>query len=183
MSRIGRRPVLIPGGVKVRMEGGVFTAQGPKGEHAERIHPDMHVEIDAKEVRVSRPSETKKHKSLHGLSRTLIANSVKGVSEGFTKKLEIRGIGYKAEVKGKALVLTLGYSHAVEFAAPTGIEIQCESPTVIAVRGSSRQRVGQVAADIRSCRPPEPYKGKGIRYEGETVRQKAGKTAGKTAGK
>jgi large subunit ribosomal protein L6 len=179
MSRIGRLPVLIPGNVKVRMEDGVFTAHGPKGEHAERIHPDMKVEIDAKEVRIGRPSEAKKHKSLHGLSRTLIANSVKGVSEGFAKKLEIRGVGYKAEIKGKALVMALGYSHPIEFAVPAGIEIQCETPTMVVVRGTSRQRVGQVAADIRACRPPEPYKGKGIRYEGETVRHKAGKTAGK----
>jgi large subunit ribosomal protein L6 len=179
MSRIGRLPVTIPNGVKVEMDGGVFTAQGPKGRHSERIHPDVQVEIDAKEVRVSRPSEAKKHKSLHGLSRTLIANSVKGVAEGFTKKLEIRGVGYKAEVKGKTLVMTLGYSHTIEFPVPEGIEIQCETPTAIAVRGVSRQRVGQVAANIRGFRPPEPYKGKGVRYEGETVRQKAGKTAGK----
>jgi large subunit ribosomal protein L6 len=179
MSRIGRLPVAIPSGVKVGMDGGVFTAQGPKGRHSERIHPDVAVEIDATEVRVSRPSEAKKHKALHGLSRTLIANSVKGVAEGFTKKLEIRGVGYKAEVKGKTLVLALGYSHPVEFPVPEGIEIQCETPTMIAVRGVSRQRVGQVAANIRGFRPPEPYKGKGIRYEGESVRQKAGKTAGK----
>jgi large subunit ribosomal protein L6 len=139
----------------------------------------MSVKLDDKEVRVERASEAKKHKSLHGLSRTLIANSVKGVSEGFQKKLEIRGVGYKAEVRGKALVLSLGYSHPVEFAVPEGIEIQCESPTLVVVRGVSKQRVGQVASNIRDFRPPEPYKGKGIRYEGETVRQKAGKTAGK----
>jgi large subunit ribosomal protein L6 len=179
MSRIGRLPVAIPSGVKVQMQDGVFTAQGPKGQHSEPIHPEVMVEIDAKEVRVARPSEAKKHKSLHGLSRTLIANSVKGVTEGFAKKLEIRGVGYKAEVRGKALVMALGYSHPVEFAVPEGIEIQCETPTLIVVRGVSRQRVGQVAANIRGFRPPEPYKGKGIRYEGETVRQKAGKTAGK----
>jgi large subunit ribosomal protein L6 len=179
MSRIGRLPVAIPGGVKVEMDAGVFTAQGPKGKHSERIHPDVTVEIDAAEVRVTRPSDGKKHRSLHGLSRTLIANSVKGVADGFAKKLEIRGVGYKAEVKGKALVMALGYSHPIEFAIPEGIEIQCESPTLVVVRGVSRQRVGQVAADIRGFRPPEPYKGKGIRYEGEVVRQKAGKTAGK----
>jgi large subunit ribosomal protein L6 len=179
MSRIGRLPVSIPSGVKVRMNDGVFVAQGPKGEHSERIHPEMQVELDEKEVRVVRPSEAKWHKSLHGLSRTLIANTVKGFSEGFVKKLEIRGVGYKAEVKGKSLVMALGYSHPVEFAIPAGIEIQAESPTLIAVKGVDKQRVGQVAADIRNSRPPEPYKGKGVRYEGETVRQKAGKTAGK----
>ena len=183
MSRIGRRPVPVPKGVSVRFSSGTFVAQGPKGEHTERIHPDMQVQVGEKEITVVRPTDTKRHKSLHGLSRTLIANSVKGVSEGFTKKLEIRGVGYKAEVRGKALVLALGYSHPVEFPVPEGIQIQCESPTLIAVRGVSKQRVGQVAAEIRGFRRPEPYKGKGIRYEGEYVRQKAGKTAGKTAGK
>jgi large subunit ribosomal protein L6 len=155
------------------------VAQGPKGELQTPIHPEMQVEVGDKEVRVSRPSDAKRHKSLHGLCRTLVANSVKGVSEGFAKKLEIRGVGYKAEMKGKMLVMALGYSHAVEFPVPAGIEIQCETPTLIAVRGADRQLVGQVASNIRDCRPPEPYKGKGIRYEGETVRQKAGKTAGK----
>jgi len=179
MSRIGRLPVPVPKGVKVRLEDGVFVAQGPKGEHTERIHPEMQVEIGETEVRVVRPSEAKRHKALHGLSRTLIANSIKGVSEGFVQKLEIRGVGYKAELKGKSLVLALGYSHPIDFPVPTGIDIQVETPTMIAVRGISKQRVGQVAADIRNFRPPEPYKGKGIRYEGETVRQKAGKTAGK----
>jgi large subunit ribosomal protein L6 len=179
MSRIGRLPVSIPSGVKVRMDDGVFVAQGPKGEQSTRIHPEMQVELGEKEVRVARPSEAKWHKSLHGLSRTLIANTVKGVSEGFVKKLEIRGVGYKAELKGKTLVMALGYSHPVEFPVPPGIEIQVESPTLIAVKGVDKQRVGQVAADIRNSRPPEPYKGKGVRYEGETVRQKAGKTAGK----
>ena len=179
MSRIGRLPVAVPKGVKVRLEDGVFVAQGPKGENTERIHPEMTVEIGEQEVRVVRPSEAKRHKSLHGLSRTLIANSIKGVSEGFVQKLEIRGVGYKAEIKGKSLVLALGYSHPIDFPVPEGIDIQAETPTLIAVRGINKQRVGQVAADIRNFRPPEPYKGKGIRYEGETVRQKAGKTAGK----
>ena len=179
MSRIGRKPVPVPKGVTVRWAEGAFTAQGPKGEHRERIHPEMTVEIRDGEVTVTRPTEAKRHKSLHGLSRTLIANSIKGVSEGFTKKLEIRGVGYKAEVKGASLVLALGYSHPVEYLVPEGIKIQCESPTLIAISGSSKQRVGQVAAEIRNFRRPEPYKGKGIRYEGEFVRQKAGKTAGK----
>jgi large subunit ribosomal protein L6 len=161
------------------MDGGVFVADGPKGRQSETIHPEMQVQVGDREVRVARPSDAKRHKALHGLSRTLIANAVKGVSEGFTKKLEIRGVGYKAEMKGKSLVLALGYSHPIQFDVPTGIEIQVETPTLIAVRGVSRQQVGQVAADIRGFRPPEPYKGKGIRYEGEVVRQKAGKTAGK----
>jgi large subunit ribosomal protein L6 len=179
MSRIGRLPVVIPSGVKVRLADGVFSAQGPKGELSHRVHPEMLVEVTEGEVRVSRPSDAKRHRSLHGLSRTLIANSVHGVSQGFTKKLEIRGVGYKAEMKGKTLVLALGYSHPVEFPVPEGIDIVVESPTLVAVRGADKQRVGQVAADIRSFRGPEPYKGKGIRYEGETVQQKAGKTAGK----
>ncbi len=179
MSRIGRLPVPVPKGVKVRFADGVFVAAGPKGENTERIHPEMKVEIVDNEVRVARPSEAKRHKALHGLSRTLIANSIKGVSEGFVQKLEIRGVGYKAEMKGKSLVLALGFSHPIDFPIPAGIDIQLESATMIAVRGVNKQRVGQVAADIRNFRPPEPYKGKGIRYEGETVRQKAGKTAGK----
>ena len=179
MSRIGRLPIEIPQGVQVRMDGEVFFAKGPKGELSERIHGDMNVEIDDKEVRVVRPTEQKRHRSLHGLSRTLIANSVHGVSVGFQKKLEIRGVGYRAEVQGKKLVLNVGYSNPVEFPIPEGIEIKAESPTLITVSGISKQRVGQVAADIRSVRKPEPYKGKGVRYEGEYVRQKAGKTAGK----
>jgi len=179
MSRIGRMPVAIPSGVKVRFADRELVAQGPKGEQSVQIHPEMHVEVGEKEVRVSRPTEAKRHKSLHGLSRTLVYNTIQGVSTGFSKKLEIRGVGYKAEVKGQALVLALGYSHPIEFPIPKGIEIQCESPTSITVRGIDKQRVGQIAADIRGFRPPESYKGKGIRYEGEVVRQKAGKTAGK----
>jgi large subunit ribosomal protein L6 len=165
MSRIGRLPIEIPQGVQVRMDGDIFVAKGPKGEHSERIHGDMTVEIEEKEVRVVRPTEQKRHRSLHGLSRSLIANTVHGVSSGFEKKLEIRGVGYRAEVKGNKLVLNVG--------------IKAESPTLVAVSGVSKQQVGQVAAEIRGVRPPEPYKGKGIRHEGEYVRHKAGKTAGK----
>jgi len=161
------------------MDGNRFIAKGPKGEHAERIPADITVEIQEKTVVVKRPSEQKRHRSLHGLSRTLVANTVNGVSEGFTKKLEVRGVGYKAEVQGKKLVLTVGYSNPVEYAFPEGIEIKTESPTVIAVSGIDKQRVGQVAAEIRGFRKPEPYKGKGVRYLDEVVRQKAGKTAGK----
>lgn len=179
MSRIGRMPIEIPQGVQVRMDGHVFVAKGPKGEHSERIHTDMTVEIEEKEVRVVRPTEQKRHRSLHGLSRSLIANTVRGVSSGFEKKLEIRGVGYRAEVKGNKLVLSVGFSNPVEFDVPSGVDIKAETPTLVAVSGVSKQRVGQVAAEIRGVRPPEPYKGKGIRYEGEYVRHKAGKTAGK----
>jgi large subunit ribosomal protein L6 len=179
MSRIGKLPIAIPAGVQVRMDSRTFVAKGPKGEQREAIHDDMRVEIDDKEIRVRRPTDQKRHRALHGLSRTLIANCVKGVSDGFSKKLEIRGVGYRAQVNGAKLVLTVGYSNPVEYEPPKGIEVKAESLTLVAVSGASKQQVGQVAAEIRAVRPPEPYKGKGIRYEGEYVRQKAGKTAGK----
>lgn len=179
MSRIGRLPIQIPSGVQCRLEGGHFIVKGSKGEHREKVPPDIDVEIGDKEVLVRRPTEQKRHRALHGLARTLIANAVTGVSQGFTKKLEIKGVGYKAEVQGKNLVLSVGYSKPVEFPIPAGIEVKAESPTLIAVSGIDKQRVGQVAAEIRAVRGPEPYKGKGIRYQNETVRQKAGKTAGK----
>ena len=175
MSRIGRLPIEIPQGVQVRMDGEVFFAKGPKGELSERIHGDMNVEIDDKEVRVVRPTEQKRHRSLHGLSRTLIANSVHGVSVGFQKKLEIRGVGYRAEVQGKKLVLNVGYSNPVEFPIPEGIEVKVDRNRVM-VSGCDRQQVGQVAAEIRALRPPDPYKLKGIRYADERLKKKAGKT-------
>lgn len=161
------------------MDDGKFVAKGPKGEQSERIHPDMHVTIEDGLVKVTRPSDQKRHRSLHGLSRTLIANTVQGVLEGFTKKLEIKGVGYKADVKGKKLILNLGYSNPVEYSIPEGIDVKTESPTLITVSGISKQKVGQVAAVIRGFRKPEPYKGKGVRYLGEVVKTKAGKTAGK----
>jgi len=179
MSRIGKLPVEIPSGVTCRMEGTVFTAKGPKGELSENIPSDIQVKIEDKTILVTRPSEQKRHRALHGLSRTLVANTVHGVSEGFTKKLEVRGVGYKAEIQGKKLVLTVGYSNPVEYPFPDGIEIKAETPTVVAVSGINKQKVGQVAAEIRGFRKPEPYKGKGVRYIDEVVRQKAGKTAGK----
>ncbi len=179
MSRIGRKVIRVPDGVQVRMDGGTFVAKGPKGEHRQPLHRDMTVEIGTGEVRVQRPSDQNKHRALHGLTRTLVANCVRGVEQGFVKKLEIRGVGYRAEVQGRKLVVTVGYSNPVEFPLPEGIDVKAESPTLLAVSGVDKQRVGQVAAEIRSIRPPEPYKGKGIRYEGEYVRQKAGKTAGK----
>jgi len=179
MSRIGKLPVEVPAGVTCRMEGTTFTAKGPKGEHSERIPSDIQVSIEEKEIKVMRPSEQKRHRALHGLSRTLVANTIAGVSMGFSKKLEIKGVGYKAEVQGKKLILTVGYSNPVEYPFPEGIEIATESPTLVTVSGINKQRVGQVAAEIRNFRKPEPYKGKGVRYLGEVVRQKAGKTAGK----
>ena len=179
MSRIGRLVITVPKGVQVQMDGGTFVAQGPKGQHRQPVHPDMGVEVAGAEIRVVRPTEQTRHRSLHGLTRTLIANSVKGVSEGFVKKLEIRGVGYRAEVQGRTLVVSVGYSNPVQFPLPEGIDVKAEAPTLLAVSGVDKQQVGQVAAEIRGIRPPEPYKGKGIRYEGEHVRQKAGKTAGK----
>ena len=179
MSRIGKLPVKIPSGVTCRMEGNVFWAKGPKGELSERIPADITVKIEDAQISVTRPTEQKRHRALHGLSRTLVFNTVRGVSEGFTKKLEVRGVGYKAEVQGKKLVLTVGYSNPVEYPFPPGIEITAENQQVVAVSGISKQQVGQVAAEIRGFRAPEPYKGKGVRYLDEVVRQKAGKTAGK----
>ena len=179
MSRIGRLVITVPKGVQVHMDGGTFVAKGPKGQHRQPVHPDMNVEITANEVRVVRPTEQTRHRALHGLTRTLLANTVKGVSEGFVKKLEIRGVGYRAEVQGRTLVVSVGYSNPVQFPLPAGIDVKAEAPTLLAVSGVDKQQVGQVAAEIRGIRPPEPYKGKGIRYEGEHVRQKAGKTAGK----
>lgn len=179
MSRIGRRVIRVPDGVQVRMDGATFVAKGPKGEHRQLVHRDMTVEIGTGEVHVQRPSDQTKHRALHGLTRTLVANCVRGVAQGFVKKLEIRGVGYRAEVQGRKLVVSVGFSNPVEFPVPEGIEVKAESPTLLAVSGVDKQRVGQVAAEIRGIRPPEPYKGKGIRYEGEYVRQKAGKTAGK----
>ncbi len=179
MSRIGRKVIAVPQGVQVQMEGGTFVAKGPKGQHRQPVHPDMAVEISAGEIRVARPTEQTRHRQLHGLTRTLIANSVTGVTNGFVKKLEIRGVGYKADVQGRKLMISVGYSNPVEFPLPAGIDVKAETPTLLAVSGIDKQQVGQVAAEIRGVRPPEPYKGKGIRYEGEVVRQKAGKTAGK----
>jgi large subunit ribosomal protein L6 len=179
MSRIGRQVITIPKGVQVQMQDRVFSAKGPKGEHQQSVHPDMSVKISDGEILVERPTEQGRHRALHGLTRTLVANCVKGVSEGFMKKLEIRGVGYRAEVKGNTLVMTVGFSNPVEYAVPEGIQVKAETPTLVSVSGVDKQQVGQVAAEIRGIRPPEPYKGKGVRYEGEYVRQKAGKTAGK----
>ena len=177
MSRVGKKPVPIPGEVSAKIEGSRITVTGPKGELSQMIHPSMTVELAGNELLVNRPSETKFHKSLHGLTRSLIANMVIGVTTGYEKSLEIQGVGYKAVLAGKKLNLSLGLSHPVLLSLPEGIKVELNGPNKIKVSGIDKQLVGLVAAKIRSFRPPEPYKGKGIRYEGEIVRKKAGKTA------
>jgi len=181
VSRIGRKPAHIPKGVKVEVKNGVVKVNGPKGELTVQIHPDVTVEVKGEDVLVSRHSDVKEHRALHGLFRALIANMITGVTAGFSRKLELVGVGYRAELKGKVLQLALGYSHPIVFRAPDTIKLEAPSQTNITVSGIDKQLVGLVAAKIRSLRPPEPYKGKGIKYEGEYIRRKAGKTAA-TAG-
>lgn len=178
MSRIGRAPIAVPAGVEVKINGNVIDVKGPKGQLSREFHPEMQVELNDGFITVTRPSEDKKHRSLHGLTRTLIANMVQGVTEGFTRNLEIHGVGYRAAKQGNKLVLSLGYSHPIEVEPAPGIEIEVPTPTKITVKGIDKELVGQTAANIRDFRRPEPYLGKGIRYEGERVRRKAGK-AGK----
>ena len=176
MSRIGRKPIVIPAGVTVTLaEGNVVTVKGPKGELTQTMHGDMIIKVEAAEVIVERPSEQKLHKSLHGLTRTLIANMVTGVSEGFTKELEINGVGYRAQKQGNKLVLGLGYSHPVEMEDIPGLTVEVPAPNKIIVSGADKQAVGQLAAKIREKRPPEPYKGKGIKYVDERIIRKEGK--------
>jgi large subunit ribosomal protein L6 len=177
MSRIGRQPIPVPGGVTVAIEPERVTVNGPKGELSERINRDIGVEQVDGEIRVTRPTDRSEHRALHGLTRTLVANMVHGVTDGFEKRLEIQGVGYRAQLRGHDLELALGYSHPVSIKAPDGIEFEVPTPTRIVVRGASKQRVGEVAAFIRKQRKPEPYKGKGIRYEGEYVQRKVGKRA------
>jgi len=177
MSRVGKNPIPVPSGVQVDLKGNHIKVKGPKGELERTLHPDMIVEVSAEEVLVKRPTESKQHKSLHGLTRTLVANMVEGVSNGFKRNLEIEGVEYRAELKGKALVMALGYSHPVRYEPAEGIAIEVPDPKKISVVGIDKQKVGQAAAEIRGFRPPEPYKGKGIRYVGEQVRRKAGKAA------
>ncbi len=177
MSRIGRKPIPIPTGVTVKVEPEVVHVTGPRGALSERKNRDIAVAEEGDELVVTRPTDRKDHKSLHGLTRTLIANMVTGVTTGFTKTLEIQGVGYRAALKGSDLELALGYSHPVAIPAPTGIEFEVPQPTRVIVKGNDKQQVGQVAAVIRKQRPPEPYKGKGIRYEGEFVARKVGKRA------
>ena len=179
MSRIGRMPVPIPSGVSVDLQGAHITVKGPKGELERDLPSEMKLNIDDGQVIVTRPSEAKRHKALHGLTRTLVANMVDGVTTGFSKTLEIQGVGYRAEPKPFGITLIVGYSHTVDYKAPEGIKISVDKNTVVLVEGMDKEKVGQVAAEIRSVRPPEPYKGKGIRYQGEHVRRKAGKTGAK----
>jgi large subunit ribosomal protein L6 len=177
MSRIGRKPIPVPAGVNVAIEPERVTVNGPKGELSERIHRDITVERQGEELVVTRPTDRGEHRALHGLTRSLVANMVEGVTAGFEKRLEIQGVGYRAQLKGKDLELALGYSHPVPDKAPDGIEFEVPQPTRIVVRGISKQLVGETAANIRKQRKPEPYKGKGIRYEGEYVARKVGKRA------
>jgi large subunit ribosomal protein L6 len=177
MSRIGKRPIQVPSGVTVAIEPERVTVNGPKGELTERIQRDIGVEQVDSEIVVTRPTDRGEHRALHGLTRTLIANMVQGVTDGFEKRLEIQGVGYRAQLRGRDLELALGYSHPVSVKAPDGIEFEVPQPTRIVVRGVSKQQVGEVAAYIRKQRKPEPYKGKGIRYEGEYVARKVGKRA------
>ena len=179
MSRIGKNPITVPSGVTIAVDGNTITVKGPKGELSRTIPADMIVSQETGTVTVNRPSDDPKHKALHGLSRTLIANMVEGVTKGFAKQLDIVGVGYKAEARPYGLQLALGFSHAVEYKAPKGIKLSAPIPTQILVEGANKEVVGQVAAELRSLRPPEPYKGKGIKYAGEQIRRKAGKAGGK----
>ena len=177
MSRIGKQPIPLVSGVKVAIDAGTVSVQGPKGSISQALPRGISAAIEDQQLLVKRQDDSKSQRALHGLSRALLANAVRGVTEGFAKELEIHGVGYRAEVKGKILNLTLGYTHAVEFPIPEGVQISVEKNTRISVSGFDRQQVGQVAADIRAKRPPDVYKLKGIRYAGERLRKKAGKTA------
>jgi large subunit ribosomal protein L6 len=179
MSRIGKKPVPVPKGVTVSVEGLSVTVRGPRGELSRVVHRDMKVSLEGPTVIVSRPSDEPNHKALHGLTRTLIANMVEGVTAGFKKQLEIVGVGYKAEGRPYGLQLALGFSHPVDYRAPAGIKLTAPQPTSIVIEGANKEVVGQVAAELRSLRPPEPYKGKGIKYLNEQIRRKAGKTGAK----
>ena len=178
MSRIGKLPIVIPAGVDVSIDGSTVTVKGPKGELTRTVHSNMVVKKDGAVITVTRPDDTKVNRSLHGLTRTLIANMVYGVNEGFKKELEINGVGYRAAKQGKQLVMNIGYSHQVFMDEPEGITIEVPAPNKIVVLGADKQKVGQFAAEIREKRPPEPYKGKGIKYADEVIRRKEGK-AGK----
>ena len=178
MSRIGRQPIEVPQGTDVTLNGQNVHVKGPKGELAFDAHPDMTVRLDGGVITVTRPSDQPQHRALHGLTRMLVANMVEGVMNGYTKTLEIQGVGYRALAKGSGIELQLGFSHTIEYTAPDGVSLDLPDQTTIVVTGVDKQKVGQAAAEIRAFRPPEPYKGKGIRYRGEHVRRKAGKTAG-----
>ena len=177
MSRIGKKPIPVPTGVTVTIEPEVVRVAGPRGDLSERKNRDIGVEQEEDRLVVSRPTDRKEHRALHGLTRSLIANMVEGVTSGFEKRLEIQGVGYRAALKGKNIELSVGYSHPVQIEAPDGVEFEVPQPTQIIVKGSSKQAVGEIAAQIRKVRPPEPYKGKGVRYVGEYVQRKVGKRA------
>jgi large subunit ribosomal protein L6 len=177
MSRIGRKPIQIPEGVEIDVEPGAVTVKGPKGELNQSLSRDMKVSIDDGTLTVERPTDRGDHRALHGLTRSLIANMVEGVTDGFERRLEIQGVGYRANLRGKSLEMSLGYSHPVSIEAPEGIEFEVPQPTEVVVRGIDKQLVGETAARIRKSRPPEPYKGKGVRYQGEYVARKVGKRA------
>jgi large subunit ribosomal protein L6 len=179
MSRIGKKPIPVPKNVDVTVDGSTVKVKGPKGELTRTFVPKMKIKLEDGTITIERPTDAGPDRALHGLTRALIANMVLGVTEGFRKTLEIVGVGYRAEKKGKNLVVNVGYSHPVEYPEPAGITFTTPAPTVIVIEGIDKQKVGQVAAELREFRPPEPYKGKGIRYQGEQVRRKAGKTAGK----
>ncbi|MBL4954573.1 50S ribosomal protein L6 [Neobacillus sp. OS1-32] len=176
MSRVGKKPIEIPAGVTVSLNNHTVTVKGPKGELTRSFNPEITINIEENIVTVTRPSDSKEHRTLHGTTRALLANMVEGVSKGFEKSLELIGVGYRAQKQGKKLVLNVGYSHPVEMEPETGLEIEVPSNTKVTVKGTDKERVGALAANIRAVRPPEPYKGKGIRYEGEYVRRKEGKT-------
>ncbi len=182
MSRIGRLPITVPSTVDVTIDGRLLTVKGPKGTLSRQLHPDMTVSREEGTLVVTRPTEQKTHKQLHGLTRTLVNNMVVGVTDGYRKGLEITGVGYRAALNGQKLTLNLGYSHPIEIDPPAGISFEVENPTRLAVVGIDKELVGQIAARVRSTRKPEPYKGKGVRYAGEKIRRKAGK-AGKIGGK
>ena len=179
MSRIGKAPITVPAGVNVSVDGRDITVKGPKGELKMTVAPNMKVEVNEGVITVSRPNDEKVNRSLHGLTRTLVNNMVLGVNEGFTKTLEVNGVGYRAAKEGKNLVLNVGYSHQVIMPEPEGIEVEVPNPNQIIVKGIDKQKVGQFAAEIRGKRPPEPYKGKGIKYDYEVIRRKEGKTGAK----
>jgi large subunit ribosomal protein L6 len=179
MSRIGKKPVTVPQGVTLDLKGSEVAVKGPKGELRRQLHPEMQLALANGIFTVTRPSEEQKHKALHGLTRTLVQNMIDGVSKGFSKTLEIQGVGYKAEAKPYGVNLVVGFSHPVKYEAPKGIKISVENNTTVKIEGADKEKVGQVAAELRAVRPPEPYKGKGVRYQGEQIRRKAGKTGAK----
>lgn len=178
MSRIGKMPVAIPDGVDVSLDGNTVSVEGPRGKLSLDVHPNLGVEVEEGEVRLTRPSDEARHKALHGLMRSLVSNMMEGVTEGYSRTLEIVGVGYRADRKGKGLTLNVGFSHPIQYTPPEGVELEVPNQTTVVVKGPDKQKVGQTAAEIRGFRPPEPYKGKGIRYQGEHIRRKAGKTAG-----